>query len=139
MRGISFEKACRLKQYCQAVVQDVDGCIDNCIFGIEDIVIAPSDTISQWHFFSRYMECRSNEKALQFYQCNEYSLMVVIRELCEDGEFHYSYTVLDSIIKPKTRKHESEHRLEKAQGKIENSRDNRAGNSSSGIADRNYA
>jgi len=99
MKGLSFEKAQKLKHYCHSVLHNIDSPTNDNIFHVEDIVIAPSDILDQWHFFSRYMVCRDNEKALQPYHCQDYCLMVIIREMSKDGEFHFSYTMLNNILK----------------------------------------
>jgi hypothetical protein len=88
---------------CNAYQQQLKG---NVVIGekgdfevIENVVWAPYDKLSQTLFFKLYKEMKDFQKAIAFYDKNEYSVVLILKELVPFGESYYKLQNLQEYIK----------------------------------------
>jgi len=66
---------------------------------IENIVYAPYDKLSQTLFFKLFKEMKDATKAIAFYDKEEYSVVLILKELVPFGEAYYKLHHLTEYLK----------------------------------------
>jgi hypothetical protein len=100
MNALTWDDACKLKEYCRSMIQEVNEAFRKSNQQIACLLIAPADKDGTQLIFNKFIATLNEQLDEQFVRCEECCVIAVIRDESNIGKPFYYYKILDNILMP---------------------------------------